>query len=515
MPDLSQVQPTAFNCQGGLVLNRSTFMMQPGEALELQNFEPDIEGGYRRINGFSKYVNAVVPQTSSSTEPILMVATFGDLVVAARGEKIFSATAGGSSWTERDTGRTSAGTYSFERFNFDGNDKLIVVDGANAPAVFPSNMGTPTDVGESSVDGAKFVTAFKNHMFYAGMSGKPQELVHSQGGDEDAFSSSATLPAGTITIDDTIVGLKTFREDLFVFCENRIFKITGSSGSGADAFSVVPVTRKIGCINGNTIQEFAGDLIFLGPDGLRTVAGTARIGDVELGTISSNVQSIFDENLSSASEFQSVVIPDRSQYRIFFTKDGTGQNSTKGIVCVLKGQTFEFSELRGIKPASTDSFVKAGDVIVLHGDFSNGYVYRQEQGNTFDGTAILAKYRSPDMTFGDAGIRKHMQRVVVNFKPESSIDADLFLRYDYESKDSARPAAYELDSQDIAAIYGTSTYGASSSVVGTYGGASQPLFRQSVEGSGFAVALRVNDGGETAPYSLKGFQLEYQVGARR
>ena len=27
--------------------------------------------------------------------------------------------------------------------------------------------------------------------------------------------------------------------------------------------------------------------------------------------------------------------------------------------------------------------------------------------------------------------------------------------------------------------------------------------------------LRINDGGETAPYSLKGFQLEYQVGARR
>ena len=248
---------------------------------------------------------------------------------------------------------------------------------------------------------------------------------------------------------------------------------------------------------------------------MRTVAGTARIGDVELGTISSNVQSIFDENLSSASEFESVVIPDRTQYRMFFTKANTAQNSTKGVACVLKGQTFEFSELRGIKPASTDSFVKAGDVIVLHGDYSNGYVYRQESGNTFDGIAINAKYRSPDMTFGDAGIRKHMQRVIVNFAPESTIDADLFVRYDYESKESSRPAAYELDSSDIAAIYATTTYGTSSSVVGTYGGASQPLFRQSVEGSGFAVALRVNDGGETAPYSLKGFQLEYQTGARR
>jgi len=507
MPDLSQTAPVAFNCQGGLVLNRSTFMMQPGEALELQNFEPDIEGGYRRINGFSKYLSAIVPATSSDSEKILMVATFGDLVVAARGEKIFSGTAGGSSWTERDTGRTSAGKYSFERYNFDGNSKLIVVDGANAPTFFNMAMSA-TDVSNSDVAGAKFVTAFKSHMFYAGKSTTPQTLVFSQPFDEDAFGSGS----GSIKVDDTITGLKVFRENLFIFCENRIFKLSGSTSSD---FAISAVTRDIGCINGDTIQEFAGDLIFLGPDGLRTVAGTARIGDVELGTISSNVQSIFDDNLSSASQFESVVIPDRTQYRIFFTKDTVAQNSTKGVACVLKGQAFEFSELRGIRPACTDGFVKSGDVIILHGDYSNGYIYRQESGNTFDGTAINAKYRSPDMTFGDAGIRKHMQRVIINYAPESTIDADLFLRYDYEAKDSARPAAYELDSSDIAAVYGVTSYGSSSSSFGTYGGASQPLVRQAVEGSGFAVALRVNDGGETAPYSLKGFQLEYQLGARR
>jgi len=115
----------------------------------------------------------------------------------------------------------------------------------------------------------------------------------------------------------------------------------------------------------------------------------------------------------------------------------------------------------------------------------------------------------------DPGIRKNMQRVIINYAPESSIDADLFVRYDYESKDAARPAAYALDSTDVQAIYGTSTYGATSSVPGTYGGPSQPLLRQSVEGSGFAVALRVNDSGTSESYSLKGFQLEYQLGARR
>jgi hypothetical protein len=204
------------------------------------------------------------------------------------------------------------------------------------------------------------------------------------------------------------------------------------------------------------------------------------------------------------------VIPDKTQYRIFFTKANTDETLTKGIVCVMRGPKFEFSEIRGIKPASTDHFVSEGNIIVLHGAYENGYVYRQESGNTFDGVTIAGKYRSPDLTFNDPGIRKHMQRVVVNYKPEAAIDADLFVRYDYEAASSSRPAAYPLDSEDVVAIYGTSTYG-----VPTYGGASQPLVRQAVEGSGFAVALRVNDGGATAPYSLKGFQLEYQLGARR
>ena len=504
MPDLAQLQPSAFNCEGGLVLNKSTFLMQPGEALELRNFEPDIEGGYRRINGFSKYVSAIVPYTSSASEKVLMVASFADVVLAARGTSIYSATPGGSSWTSRDSGRTSAGKYSFERFNFDGTDKIVVVDGVNAPTVFNSSLAA-TDVSDSSVAGAKYVASFKNHMFYAGKSTTKQEVVFSEPFDEDAFVSGQG--AGSFKVDDTVVGLKVFRDDLFVFCETRIFKLSGTSSSN---FAVTPVTRNIGCINGDTIQEFAGDLIFLGPDGLRTIAGTARIGDVELGTISSNVQSIFNDNLSSASEFVSTVIPDKTQYRIFFTKSSVAENQSKGVICVMKGQSFEFSEIKGMRPACTDSFVDEGNVLVLHGAYSNGYIYRQESGNTFDGEVIFGRYRSPDLTFEDPGIRKHMQRVILNYKPEAAIDADLLLRYDYEDPDSARPAAYALDSEDVVAIYGTSTYG-----VPIYAGASQPLVRQPVEGSGFAVALKIQDGGQTAPYSLKGFQLEYQLGARR
>ena len=573
---MAETQQVSFNCEGGLVLDKSTFVMQPGQALELTNFEPDIEGGYRRINGFKPYVIQLVAATALSSEPILMSALFNNYVLAARGEKIFSSasttlsqkilaitTMSGSgvinatattsfsssgtlyidseiftytgksattftgvtraassttaalhaanvviseSWTERDTGRTSAAKYKFERFNFDGNEKFIIVDQANAPTVFNTSLAA-TDVSTSSVAGAKHVAAFKSHMFYSGMSSTPQEIVFSIPFDEDDFSAGSG--AGSIKVDDTIVGLKVFRENLFIFCENRIFKLSGTSLSD---FAVAPVTRNIGCINGDTIQEFAGDLIFLGPDGLRTIAGTARIGDVELGTISSNVQSIFRENLDDSGSFTSLVIPDKTQYRIFFSKDGGAENATIGAICVLKGQAFEFSKMKGIRPACTDSTVEAGNVIPIHGGF-DGYIYRQDQGDTFNGTLVQAKYRSPDLTFGDPGVRKHMQRVNINYAPESTIDADMFVRYDYEDANATRPAAYALDSLNVGGVYGATatTYGVSS-----YGGPSSPIVRKSVEGSGFAVALRVNDGAtSTGPYSLKGFQMEFQLGARR
>ena len=181
MPDASQLSPVNFPLQGGLVLNKSTFAMEPGEALELQNFEPDIQGGYRRINGFTKLVTNIVPQTSASTEAVLLSIKFNNKIVAARGEKIFTATAGNNSWTTIDTGRASAGVYDFEIFNFDGNNKFIVASGSNNPPTVFDTSFAATDVssggsGEIStaVAGAKFVKAFKNHMVYAGMSAKPQ-----------------------------------------------------------------------------------------------------------------------------------------------------------------------------------------------------------------------------------------------------------------------------------------------------------------------------------------------------
>ena len=46
-------QPYALACEGGLDKSSSSFelLRRPGAATRLRNFEVDIAGGYRRING--------------------------------------------------------------------------------------------------------------------------------------------------------------------------------------------------------------------------------------------------------------------------------------------------------------------------------------------------------------------------------------------------------------------------------------------------------------------------------
>jgi hypothetical protein len=570
MADESGLNPFIFPLQGGLVLNQSTFAMQPGMALELENFEPDTKGGYKRILGYQKWGNQEIPFTASSTEPVLMSAYYDDQVIAARGESVYrsqggsdllsggisdvdttvtvDSTSGFSDsgtliieneeitytgkttnqftgctrgangttavahadntvvdqyWTEIDSGRTGANKYKFHRYNTGGTNYIIWADGANPASIYDGT--TVIDVtGANAPADPNIVVGFKNHAFFAGMSSNPQELVFSAPYNFSDFS--AANGAGTISVDSPITALIVFRQELYVFAEERIYKISGNTIAD---FVMQPVTQEIGCRVGSTVQEFAGDILFLGPDGLRSVAATQRIGDVELGTISLPVQERFDR-LGNVSEFDSIVIPDKTQYRIFFTdRSNATKAQTKGIICVRKGDNYEFGETKGIQPSCTDSIISGGQTYAIHGGY-DGYVYRQEQGNTFDGATIIGRYRSPDITAGDAGIRKAFQRVIINYAPEGTINADLFLRYDYESPDAPRPGAYPFDSTKVVAIYGTSVYGTA-----TYGGQTNPLVRQPVEGSGFAVALRVVDNGVSVPYSLKGFQLEFTGAARR
>ena len=515
MPDNSLITPAVITCSGGLILNKDIFDMEPGEALQLQNFEPDIAGGYKKMLGTTAFNSNIVPQVSSSNEIVDMVAIFNDAVLAARGGTISSAGTSGS-WTSRVTGKGTTYRYDFERFNYNGTEKIIIATGTTN--AFTLDTSYTEDVinatgGGTAPTAPKFVASFKNHMFYAGMSDAISSVIFSGPFTEDDFDTGG----GSIKVDTTVVGLKVFREALFVFGKDRIYKITGSSSSD---FAVVPVTRKIGCLDGKSIQELGGDLIYLAPDGLRTIAGTERIGEVELGTVSKQIQQrIADIGTTNIS---STIIRSKSQYRIFYPTSGISETNARGIISVLKqspegGLVFEYADIKGLKPTCCDSFFISTVETTVSGGF-DGYVYKQEDGGSWTRAGstytISSFYRSPDMTLGDGGIRKTMQRVLVNYEVNESVDTTkqfFKLRYNFDDTETPQPDAYTLSSSAAsAAFYGSGLYGTS-----IYSASGFPLDRQSVEGSGFVVAFKMEDTSTKKAISLKGFELEFIPGGRR
>ena len=512
MTDTSYMKPFTAACAGGLVLNKDVFTMHPGEALQLSNFEPDIGGGYRKLNGTTKYNSTIVPQVATADERVLMSAIFNGVIVAGRGGTVYTGTTSGS-WTSRATSKGTTYTYDFDKYNYDGTDRIIIATGA--AAAFSLNTSYTEDIinatgGGSAPTNPKYVKSFANHMFYGGMSDSTHSVIFSGPFTEDDFDTNA----GEIKVGDVVTGLKVFRNELYIFCQRRIYKIAGTSASD---FALAEVAKNVGSIANHSIQELGGDIIFLSADGIRTIAGTTRIGDVELGTVSKQIQ----ERISDITydNITSLVIRDKSQYRLFYPVTAGLEGSQKGLIAVIKVNPntqqmgYEYADLKGLKVSCCDSDYISNVETIVHGGY-DGYIYKQESGNVWTragGTANLdSTYRSPDITMGDPGVRKNMQRVNLNWKPEGAVSASLYLKYNYDDIETPQPDVFSITSSGSGANYGDGIFGSSA-----YGQGDLPITRTPVEGSGFAVAVKLTDTSSNIPWSLKGFELEFTPGGRR
>tara|TARA_X000001036_G_C20639332_1_gene790511 strand:+ start:105 stop:1721 length:1617 start_codon:yes stop_codon:yes gene_type:complete len=538
---VSSSLPFSVPLQGGL--NKSTnslaLLRTPGVATKLRNFEVSIEGGYRRINGYTVFGggSAVRPNTSEDIEGL---SVYADGVVVVAGNDIFFSQ-DGTSYLQLNKASVSGSGDNFSTFSgrselsltsidqcefalFEGTSdygELVITDksGNNKPFLFKMT-GTGTALSsrtyfasQITISGsttAKFCTIHDNHLVVAGDPTTPNTIYYSATGDIDSFSGTGS---GSITLEDKVVGLKSFRNELFIFCRNSIFKLQNINNSSTIA--VVPITKDVGCVDGKTIQEIAGDLIFLAPDGFRTVAGTARIGDVELGTISQAIQPIINDILKTEDlQFNSVIIRDKSQYRMFYSADTESTAGSKGIIGTLRPNGFEWSETLGIQaPAITSGFNSSGLEKFYHGD-RDGYIYNHDTGNSFNpagtSTNVEAEYQSPDFDYGDLGTLKTLDYAKFSFTPEGECQPTLRYKFDYDSNTVPQPVDILLDSIPEPAIFGAATFGSLK-----FGAAQQPLVRQTLTGSGHSNFFRIFSADTNAPYAINGLYITYRPSGRQ
>ena len=390
---------------------------------------------------------------------------------------------------------------------FGGVHEVVIVDGKNLPAIYNGSGNITQLPNSSSTATASITTDFRNRQFYAGFSANPDRMIFSDASDAKTFTN---LNAATFSVGFDITGMAKFRDGLFVFGKDKIKKVVSDATT---TFAQQEVTNNIGCIATDSIIELGGDVLFLASDGIRPIQGTARIGDIELETVSKPVQQLLQSlpDTHDLTNMSSVVIRNKSQFRYFFPKNTTAASDTPGIIGGLRFADrrvgWEFGELLGIR-----SFVATSGLInnietIVHGDL-NGEIFKQEVGNTFNSGMVTAVYATPFLYFDSTEKRKVYQHISLFTRPEGSSSINLGIAYNWDDPNTPDPSTYSLTTAGALSRYTTtnSTYNSTF----TFDGSSSPVLETNVQGSGRAISLIITSTGTQAPYSISGFSITYQ-----
>lgn len=403
--------------------------------------------------------------------------------------------------------RTGSSKNRFEKYRIGTTEKICGVDSVNAPFIYNNSAFTVLDSAPSDVLAAEHVVWFKNQLFFA----KGDKLTFTSPYTDNDFNPANG--SGVISVGSAITGVIVFREQLIIFSQQKISRLVGNTLAD---FVLQPITLNVGCIDTDTIQEVGSDIMFLGPDGLRLLSGTDTFGDYSLAVVSKPIQSEMTSFIASSTSFASVVIREKSQYRLFgFSSSVTTQNAV-GIIGTqtIGDQTgaLSWAELRGIRAyvADSDYFSRVETIVFAHTD---GYVYRMESGNSFDGANIIATFSTPFVPMTDPRLRKTFYKLFLYTDPTGSVTTSANLKLDFDDEGVIQPDTITL-SNDTGAVgfYGspTATYGSV-----RYGTKLKKLFQTQVVGSGFTVSLQFVSESIDPPFSLDAATLEFATFDRR
>lgn len=506
MPTQWETFPIKF--EGGWITNLGRLeqgINVPGSATILQNFEPSIEGGYKKLLGYQKFSPNAVPGSGQ----IVGVAVAGqDKCIARRGTKYYLGS--GGAWVEKATASTAgAARVRHASYNFNGTPKIVMVDGLNKPALYDSVAETITFDASAPTDatGASIVEVFKNQLFFA----KGSTLCHTvpyTDNDYDIADGASVINTG-----DVITGLVVFREQLIIFGANRIQRLVGNTSTD---FVLQPIADNTGCLSPDTVQEVGGDIMYLGPDGVRWLSATERNNDFGLERASENIQTQMLRTINSNGFLTSLVVRAKNQYRLFNFQSNVGRQFSEGFLATKFSdqsvENIQWASTKGIKVYAVDSkqFADAEKIIFS----SDGdYVYVMENGSSFDGEPIEAVFETPYISFTDPKIRKTFYKHTLYTNVTGTFNLTVSLRLDYGRPNVIQPQSFDIGSVGAQVFY----YGDPNSRYGAaiYSTTLQDLYVNNLVGSGFTAAVRYTDISTRPTFLLEYAVLEFSQDERR
>jgi hypothetical protein len=476
------------------------------------NMEPSVEGGYRRISGFTNDYGTV-----SGTGSILGVTVFSKLndgIFACRAPSsgnnyLHKWNDGTDSWdaitTSGSPTMTGVTRVRFAKLNW-GTPYLAMTDGVNPLALWDGTTYSQVTGGSVLTD-PKFCEDFANHLFISGDPAEPQNVVFSAPLDPTDFTPANG--AGVINVGFDVTAMRAFRNQLFIFGDNQIKKIVGNSFAD---FQLQDVTKNLGCVAPDTVVEFNGDLIFLGPDGIRPISATDRIGDIELRSLSKAVQRVFNNfyDVEDITTALIIVVRKKSQFRFLFS--GAESSGIIGSIRISSDQNlgFEYSQMFGLGATAGDSGYIGAEEFVIHGDTA-GKVYKQEKGNSFDGEPIISVFKTPYLHMDDPIVRKTFYDVHSYLKAEGSVEVDFSVDFDYGDLNALTPVDYVFSTIGSPVVYGVGTYDGD----GTFDGNPNPLRKTNIQGSGLSISLTYVSTTIQPSHTIQSYVISYGLADRR
>lgn len=338
---------------------------------------------------------------------------------------------------------------------------------------------------------------YRNHLFWA------SEKVLYFSTPFDVFDYSVANGAGQITVPGTIVGLLSLRDSLIIFCRHNIFRLTGSDASN---FALSPVTENTGCVDGLSIQEINGDVMFLSDTGISRLSDSDQASGLGFSLLSNTIKTEINTLLvpaaaGSTAIYPGIFIPNKSQYRVFKYVSGTAVADTIGIAGTQAGLNpaeISWSLLKGIKPISISYWKQEKKVVYLGVSSNITYIYQMDSGNTFDGTNITATYSTPYYTFNDPKVRKNFLKLTMTVEPEGNVTTTVDTLLNYNKSDVIQPPSVVL--------------GTTSS---TYGDTTSPSYETLLIGNGESMSLKFVSNTDIPPYVIQSFTVEYSTNDRR
>ena len=200
----------------------------------------------------------------------------------------------------------------------------------------------------------------------------------------------------------------------------------------------------------------------------------------------------------------------KNQYRLFGYSANRSPATAVGVLATQfvdqAAMGMAWAEINGILAYVADSIYSSVDSseTLLFAN-KDGYVYRLESGNSFDGVAIPAQYFTPHLPVGDPRIRKTFYKLTTYVNPEGSISGTVSPVLNFGQTSTIQPVQILLENAiDAPFFYGAATYGTS-----TYGGVLTYSFTSQMIGSGLTVSLQYSFENIAPPFSLDAITVEF------